>query len=226
MQNQSSEKHTGKETSHSQTNTSQTGSSAAQAGEHEDQGMRDQAREVTGQAQQKAQEAAEQAKQKASETAEQVRQEAESRIDRRRNEAADRLGGVAQALRRTGQDIHERDDQLVGEYVEAAANQVEQFSDYLQKHNTGDLIREVQRLAARQPELAAAGALAAGFLVGRFLKSTRPSQQYSPHEQRDYGYPQTYQSSDSGPYSEDRQSGILETNPQANRIHNRGVNDG
>jgi hypothetical protein len=114
----------------------------------------------------------EQGKQKASELADQAQQQAGSIFDERKTEAANRLDEMASALRQTSHELQNQEDETFARYAEAAAEQVERFSHYLQQRDFGQLMTEAKQMARRQPELFVTGALALGFLAGRFLKSS------------------------------------------------------
>lgn len=144
--------------------------------------------EGVDQAKETARDVAEQAKEMAAETAKQVRQEAETRIDDQTNVAGDRLGSMAQALHGTSQDFDEQGEYLIAEYAKMAAEQVERFSHYLQEHNGEELIQDVRHLARQQPEISMALFLGAGFMIGRFLKSSRTSEQAGARNMPDARY--------------------------------------
>jgi hypothetical protein len=122
-------------------------------------------KEVTG-------ELAAEVEESAREVAGETRRKVEETAMDRKAVAAERLEGVASALRETGERLHEREEESFAQYVEVAADQVERFSGYLKNASVGDLWQDAENVARRQPELFLAGALAAGFLVGRFLKSS------------------------------------------------------
>ena len=137
-----------------------------------------------------------QAKQKAAETFDQVKQQAQSKIDQQKQQAADRLSGVAGALRQTSQNLETQHDPLA-EYADSFAEQVDRMSTYLRERDLSELFNDVRHMAQRQPEIFVAGALAAGFLLGRFLKSSgtpsnggyseRPYGETAPRFQYAYG---------------------------------------
>jgi hypothetical protein len=59
----------------------------------------------------------------------------------------------------------------------------------LREREIGSLIDDAKQLAHRQPELFVVGALAAGFVLGRFFKSTsRSSRDYRYSDNYQYGY--------------------------------------
>jgi len=112
--------------------------------------------------------------------------------EERKSQTADRLQGIAGALRETSSSLHDQEEDTAADYIAAAADQVEKFSGYLRNQNVGTLLHDVERYARRQPELFLAGALAAGFMLGRFFKSSSPRQSYDI--QRYGSYPRYDQS--------------------------------
>lgn len=145
--------------------------------------VREQTKQISQQLQQNATELTNQAKSKATETLSDAKRQVATETDARKGEVADRLQGVATALRDTSNKLQEQDEAVFADYASSAADQVERFSGYLREQSVGDLVNDVQHFARRQPELFLAGALAAGFMLGRFFKSsersqTNPSQRY------------------------------------------------
>jgi ABC-type transporter Mla subunit MlaD len=149
--------------------------------------------EVASQAKQKVSETLDEAKQQANETLGEAKQQAESKFEEQKRRAAERLSGVAGALRQTSQELQPQDD-TIAQYADSFAEQVDKLSNYLRERDVRDLFNDVRQVAQRQPELFVAGALAAGFLLGRFLKSSGtpsstgyPSSQFSPSPYANYG---------------------------------------
>lgn len=146
--------------------------SAREQGEQAVEQGKQRAAEIAEDAKHKAGEAVGQAKQKASELTEEAKMRASDEFDTRKSQAVSRLDGVASALRQTSRELQNQDDDAIAQYTSAAADQVERFSHYLEGKDLRQLAGEVKSLAYRQPEMFVAGALAAGFLVGRFFKSS------------------------------------------------------
>jgi hypothetical protein len=117
---------------------------------------------------------------------------AESAVDERKSQAADRLHGIAGALRETSTTLRGQQEDAFGDYAAAAADQVEKLSGYLRNQNIGNLLHDVEGFARRQPELFLAGTLAAGFMIGRFFKSSgsQQSQQNQGYGRYNQGYNQ------------------------------------
>lgn len=132
-------------------------------------------------AQQSLSEVASQAKEQVTEATEQMKQQAGEKIQKQKLQASDRLEGVASALRDTGRKLHEQDEDTFAQYVDSLADQVDKASTYLRDMNIKDMASEVRSFAQREPEMFLLGSLAAGFLVGRFLRSSQAN-----------AYPQTH----------------------------------
>lgn len=144
---------------------------------------KEQAKDLSNKAQQKAQEVTEQAKSSASDLVEEAKvkasgyaqeaqQKAHSAADQRKDDAASQLSSVASGLREAGRKFQDEDQGTIGQYADTAADKVEDLSNYLRDHSAGDLLHDVEGFARQQPEVFLAGALAAGFFLGRFLKSS------------------------------------------------------
>ena len=136
-------------------------------------------RDLTDQAKATAGQVADQAKATAGQVADTARQQVGTRLTSQKDRAAESLGGVAQALRQTSQQLREHDQAGVTSYVDQAANQIERFSGYLQNRDMGQLVDDVESFARRQPAAFLGGAFLIGLLGARFLKSSRPRPQYA-----------------------------------------------
>lgn len=118
----------------------------------------------------------------ASEALGQVKEKAATKIDEQKTNLAQGLGSVAETIRQVGENLRgttggESDvASTAAKYGDSLANQVEQFSNYLEKHNISDLLREVEGFARRNPAYFIGGAFALGLLGARFLKSSNPRQ--------------------------------------------------
>jgi len=159
--------------------------------------VKETANDVVGQAKQAASETVSQAKQAVSESLDQAKRQVQTTFDERKTQAAGRLGGIANALRQTGEQLNAQNEQQFGQYAQSAADQIDNWSNMLQTKNLNELMGEVQAFAHRQPELFIAGSLAAGLLLGRFLKSSG-SRATSYNDNNRYGYGNSYARGNSG----------------------------
>ncbi|MBX3054406.1 MAG: hypothetical protein KF753_23235 [Caldilineaceae bacterium] len=118
-----------------------------------------------------------------------------------------RLSSVADVLRQTGQQFRSQEDPSFAHYTEMAADQVEQVAGYLDSRDLGELAHNVQDFARRQPEIFIGGALAAGFFLGRFLKSSQGNQTQRSNYRSNHPRNAAYSSGYAAPHAVDPYSG-------------------
>lgn len=111
----------------------------------------------------------------AGDVAGQAKKTAESGLSAGKKRAAEGLGSVANAIRKTSEQLHADDEGALTEYLDRAARQVDVASDYLKRRTLGQLVGDVEGFARREPALFLGGAFVAGLVGGRFLKSSRPA---------------------------------------------------
>ena len=130
------------------------------------------ASDVAGKAQDAISQVTQQAQTTAGQVTDQAKQQATSQLESQKARAVDSLVTVAQALRQTGQHLHQQDQAAVGGYVEQAAERIEGLTNYLRARDVPQLIAETQDFARRQPGLFLTGAVVLGFIGARFLMSS------------------------------------------------------
>ncbi|HEV7214246.1 MAG TPA: hypothetical protein VGP33_03910 [Chloroflexota bacterium] len=134
------------------------------------------AKQAAGQAAQQAQQAAapitEQVQQTAGHVAEQAKQQAFSQASTQKDHAAGSLDAVATALRQSGDQLRNNQQEPLANLAGMAAGHVEQFSGYLRRTDVPAMIRDVEQFARRQPAAFLGGAFTLGVLAARFLKSS------------------------------------------------------
>lgn len=118
---------------------------------------------------------ADQAKQAVSNVAGQVKDQVTQQIDARKDTAVEKVSTVADALRDTSDKL--KDIGPLGDVAGRAADGIERVASFFEDRQVGDIVRDVERFARREPALFLGGALAIGLVAGRFLKSSsRPSE--------------------------------------------------
>jgi hypothetical protein len=133
----------------------------------------------------KASEVKEEVKERASRVASDVKQQAASMAEQRKGRLADQVHGVAEALRATGQKLHEDQNEQIAPLADAAAERIDGIANYVREHDLASLYNDVNRFARRHPELIVGGALLLGFALARFLKASGESA-YSEADEYDY----------------------------------------
>ncbi len=139
--------------------------SQGQGATGDDAGILEQTQDKLGQV-------ADQAQQSAGQVTEQVKQRATSQLESQKDRAVDSLVTVAQALRQTGQHLHEQKQDGIAGYVEQAAERVETLTNHVRARDVPQLLNDTEELARRKPALFLGGALALGFVGARFLMSS------------------------------------------------------
>ena len=100
-----------------------------------------------------------------------ARSAALSVVDEHRTRAAAQVGGVAAAARAAARSFERSQSPVVAGYADCAARQIEGFADTIRQRRWAQLAADVDEVARRRPALFVAGAVALGFLAGRFLSA-------------------------------------------------------
>jgi hypothetical protein len=98
---------------------------------------------------------------------------------------------VALLLHQAGEQAQQQEKDLVASYAQKAATQLGEFSESLAGQDVTQMVESTKQFARREPMLFVGGALAAGFLGARFLRSSSQTQQ------QESGQAQTSTSGDS-----------------------------
>ncbi|HVG33973.1 MAG TPA: hypothetical protein VM911_12870 [Pyrinomonadaceae bacterium] len=119
--------------------------------------------------------------QAASQAAGQVQEQATSRLDHGKATLVEGLGSVVEQIRVMGENLRNTEQggvvHYAAQYGDTAANQLERLSSYLNEHEVGELVGEVEDFARRNASYFVGGAFLLGLLGARFLKSSSPHQQ-------------------------------------------------
>jgi ElaB/YqjD/DUF883 family membrane-anchored ribosome-binding protein len=100
---------------------------------------------------------------------EQMRDAAESLIEEQKERMAVAVQGVADMLRRTADTLERENNATAAHYAGRVAAQVDRFSTAVREREIGEVVASTEDFARRQPALFIAGAVAAGFVIGRLL---------------------------------------------------------
>jgi hypothetical protein len=119
-------------------------------------------------------------------TMEQAQKSASAAADRMKNRArdmardmaeqqkaagADQLGGMAHAMEAAAGEL-QKQMPLAAEYVDDVAARLDDLASALRERSVDDMLGNVADFARRQPAAFFAGAVAAGFALSRFAKSS------------------------------------------------------
>jgi gas vesicle protein len=148
------------------------------------------AQEVTTQVKQAAGGISREVSQQVSSTINEAKSKIEQEASDQKGFLADQIEGVANALHQTGEGMRSsqggQSNQL-GSYADSAAEQLTGLSNYLREHDLNQILDDARGYARQQPEIFYMGALVAGFLAGRFFRSSAPQAPYGSGYDRGYG---------------------------------------
>lgn len=132
---------------------------------------------ATEQAQEKAKEVAGQAQEKARDAGQQVRGRVSEQVDQRSTQAGEQIRGTASDVRSFAQQMREQGKDKPAQYAEQAADRAERLGGYLEDADGDRILGDVERFGRNNPWAVVAGGLALGFVASRMLKASS-SQRY------------------------------------------------
>ena len=94
---------------------------------------------------------------------------AESMLEEQRQQVAEKVSGIAEALRNAAKSLDQSQNRALAGYVDQAADQVASIYRTVRERHWNEIVADTEDFARRQPTLFVLGAVATGFLVGRFL---------------------------------------------------------
>jgi len=128
---------------------------------------------LVGQASAQVHEGASTAQERVVELKEQGKSKLGETLDQRTNEVGLQARKIAQALRRSGEQLsNEGDSEQVAGLAEGAADRVERLGGYLERTSGTELVRDVEDFARRRSWMLAGMGLVAGLAASRFLKAS------------------------------------------------------
>jgi|GEM_PF-1556871 len=114
---------------------------------------------------------------KGRETADEVkqaaRQKAEGVFDQQKGVAADQVHSLSSAFRKMAEELDDQDQGYFSDYATRMANCTGTLSERLRDQDMGSLMRQVRTYGREQPALFLGGAVAAGFMLARFVNSSQ-----------------------------------------------------
>jgi hypothetical protein len=115
--------------------------------------------------------AAEEAQQQASAATERAKSRARDFAEQQKSAGADQVGGVAHAMEAAADQLQGQMP-LAAEYIEEVAGRLNTMASTIRERSIDDMLGNVAEFARKQPALFFAGAVATGFALSRFAKSS------------------------------------------------------
>jgi hypothetical protein len=138
---------------------------------------------AAGQASAKVQHAASAAQEKAGELREQGASRLRDQFDQRSNQAGSQARSLAEALRRSGNDLNGQGSANVSQLTSQAADRIDRVGSYLEQKSGDELMRDVETFARRRPWMLAGLGMLAGVAAARFMKASS-EQRYGDYRRR------------------------------------------
>lgn len=126
------------------------------------------------------------ARQTADEVREAARQQAEGMFDRQKSAAAEQTEKLATVFRKMAKEFDQQDQHYFSGYANNLARCTDGISQRLREKDLEGLMSQVQEYSRRQPAIFIGGAIAAGFILSRFLRSSS-ERSTSMHARHDNG---------------------------------------
>lgn len=127
---------------------------------------------MSGDVKQQVGEVADRAKEQAAQLKDTVAETATGKLEEQKTQATSGLGNVSDAIRQTGRQLRSNDQEAIAQYVDRAAEQLDQFTGYLRSRDMKQIVGDVEAFARREPALFLGGAFVLGLFGARFLKSS------------------------------------------------------
>jgi ElaB/YqjD/DUF883 family membrane-anchored ribosome-binding protein len=119
-----------------------------------------------------AQDAASVAQQKASELRDQGFARLRDQFDQRSSEAGSQMRSLAQALRRSENELAEEGNSNAAQLTGQAADRIDRLGSYLEQKSGDDLMRDIEGFARGRPWMLAGLTVLAGVAAARFIKAS------------------------------------------------------
>jgi ElaB/YqjD/DUF883 family membrane-anchored ribosome-binding protein len=127
---------------------------------------------LTDQASAKVQDAASAAQEKAAELREHGSARLRDQFDQRSTRAGSQARAVAEALRRSGNDLSDEGNGNAAQLTGQAADRIERLGTYLEEKRGDELVRDAETFARRRPWMLAGLGMLAGVAAARFMKAS------------------------------------------------------
>jgi ElaB/YqjD/DUF883 family membrane-anchored ribosome-binding protein len=114
-----------------------------------------------------------------------ARSAAESMLEEQRQQVAEKVSGIAEALRNAAKSLDQSQNRALAGYVDQAADQAESVFRTVRERRWNEIVADTEDFARRQPTWFVLGAVATGFLVGRFLWASTGAQRGRRNGTRD-----------------------------------------
>jgi hypothetical protein len=132
------------------------------------------------------------AKREAAGVAQDIKRQGQEQFEARKQKAADQTEKLAGVVDRVSEELKSQNQESLADYAGQLAGSMKDFAESLRQRNLDELVKDTQQLARNNPTLFLMGSVAVGMALSRFLKaSTQRSGTGRYNESEFYGSSQS-----------------------------------
>jgi hypothetical protein len=111
-------------------------------------------------------------KSEAAGVAQDVKRQGQEQFEERKHTAADQTEKLAGVVDRVSEELRGQDQESLAEYAGQLAGSMKNFAESLRQRSLDELVKDTQQLARSNPTLFLMGSVAVGIALSRFLKAS------------------------------------------------------
>ena len=125
-------------------------------------------------------------KSEAAGVAQDVKRQGQEQFEARKQTAADQTEKLAGVVERVSEELKDQDQESLADYAGQLAGSMKSFAESLRQRNLDELVRDTQQLARNNPTLFLMGSVAVGIALSRFLKASSQRSGASGHNESEF----------------------------------------
>lgn len=111
-----------------------------------------------------------------------AREQATTQVATQKERAAIVFTAVGSALHEVSREVRGQDEPAIADFIDGAAVEVDRLATMVKNQDMGQLLESTGQFARKQPILFLAAAVATGYVVTRFMKSSSSANGASPQD--------------------------------------------
>ncbi len=129
------------------------------------------------------------AKSEAAGVAQEVKRQGQEQLETRKHTAADQTEKLAGVVDRVSEELKDQNQESLADYAGQLAGSMKNFADSLRQRNLDELVKDTQQLARSNPTLFLMGSVAVGIALSRFLKASSQGSGASRNNESEFHEP-------------------------------------
>ena len=102
-----------------------------------------------------------------------LRDQGDRYLRARKARAAEEIEALGQALRLAADKLHDRDVNLLGDYLDSAADGIDRVARSLEERDLAELAGDIEEFARQRPAVILGGVFLAGLALGRVARAAQ-----------------------------------------------------